>query len=34
MNKFEDIQDFMNSLTPEQIEEGNRRQEAENKKIT
>jgi hypothetical protein len=30
MNKFED---FMNNLTPKQIEEGNRKQEAENKEI-
>lgn len=30
MNKFED---FMNSLTPEQMEEGNRKQEAENKEL-
>ena len=33
MSKFEDIEDFMNSLTPEQIEEGNRKQEAENKEM-
>lgn len=30
MSEFED---FMNSLTPEQIEEGNRKQEAENKEV-
>lgn len=33
MSKFEDIKDFMNSLTTEQIEEGNRKQEAENKEM-
>lgn len=33
MSKFEDIKDFMNSLTPEQIEEGNKKQEAKNKEI-
>lgn len=33
MSKFEDIEDFMNSFTPEQIDEENRRQEAENNKI-
>lgn len=33
MRKFEDIKDFMNSLTPEQIEEGNKKQEAENKEM-
>lgn len=33
MSKFEDIEDFMNSLTPEQIEKGNKKQEAENKEM-
>jgi len=33
MSKFNDIKDFMNSLTPEQIEEGNRKQEAENEEM-
>lgn len=33
MSKLDDIKGFMNSLTPEQIDEGNRKQEAENKKM-
>lgn len=33
MTKFENIKDFINSLSPEQIEEGNRIQEAENKEM-
>jgi hypothetical protein len=31
MSKFEDIKDLMNSLSPKQIEEGNRKRESENK---
>jgi hypothetical protein len=33
MRKFEDIKDFMSSLTPDQIQDGNRKQEAENKEM-
>lgn len=31
MNNIKELKDFINSLTPEQIEEGNRKREAENK---
>lgn len=33
MSKFENLDDFMNNLTPEQIKEGNKKQMAENKAI-
>ncbi len=33
MNKFEDIKNFINNLTPEEIQEGNREQETENKRL-